>query len=110
MSPRNNTETVELPAESIPDSVASGEQTFDEYVEERLGTLGEKALREQMVDNLVANSTEYAESDRTELMRTPKRVLEKMGRTHPAGTAGPSVTANTDDDVEIDDFGTGMIE
>ena len=103
----SNTKTVELPADSVPDAIASGEQTFEEYIGEQLTANRDSTQKERTVDRLVANSTEYDESDRHALTNTPPRILDRLA----ADVPGASVTANTgDDDVDADDFGAGVIE
>jgi len=106
----SNTKTVELPADSIPDAIASGEQTFEEYIGERLTANRDSAQKERTVNRVVANSTEYDEGDRAALKRTPLPVLEKVAR-NVTGLTSATPTANTgDDDVDADDFGAGVIE
>jgi hypothetical protein len=103
----SNSNIVELPADSVPDAIVSGELTFQEYIDARIDATASAEQRDETVDNLVANSTEYDESDRHALTNTPPRILDRLV----ADVPGASVTANTgDDDVDADDFGAGVIE
>lgn len=114
-----NTDTVEVPTDAIPDAVASGEKTFGEVVDERITANEQQNEKERVADEIVANSSEYDTDDRDDLLDTPLSMLEKLRDGIDAGSPGlpgrSGATANAatpgadDDDVDMDDFGTGVI-
>lgn len=104
--------------DAIPDEVASGELTLDEYISERISANDEQTDKEQTVDEIVANSAEYDADDRDDLLDTPQSMLDRIQSGIDAGSPGlpgsTGATANastpgTVDEVNVDEFSTGVI-
>lgn len=104
--------------DAVPDAVASGEKTLDEYISDRISANEAKSEKEEAVDDIVANSAKYGEDDRDELLDVPMSMLEDFRSSINTGTPGlpgsTGATANASapgsvDEPDIDEFSTGVI-
>jgi hypothetical protein len=97
---------------------ANLDELVDERVEERVAANEERRKREQRVDRIVANSAEYDDEDRDDLMDTPDSVLDRVEQGVSSGTELPArgPSANTTagstggDDLDGIEVGTGQID
>lgn len=126
-----------ITANDMPEKVASGEMTLDEYIT----TMQRK---KKLIDRLIATvRSDWEESDREDLRKTPLPLVEDVvsreqgvsmseagediptsnvesadpddfgtGEIAPSGPTANTASAATDapDEVDVDDFGTGVIE
>jgi hypothetical protein len=105
-------------ADTIVVDRAELDERIDERVEERVAANEERREREQRVDTIVANSAEYDDEDRDELMDTPDSVLDRIEQGVSSGTELPArgPSANTTaggaggDDLGGIEVGTGQID
>lgn len=104
--------------DAIPDEVAAGEMTLDEYIDDRISSNSDDAEKEQMVDRIVANSAQLGADDRDDLLGTSQSVLEGMvadldsgspGLPGSTGTTANAATPTGGNDPDLDEFGTGVI-
>jgi hypothetical protein len=118
-APTEETETDdETDADTIVVDRADLDELVDERVEKRVAANEERREREQRVDRIVANSAEYDDEDRDDLMDTPDSVLDRIEQGVSSGTELPArgPSANTtaggmsDDDLDGIEVGTGQID
>lgn len=108
----------ERPVGNAEELVDEMEDRLDDIVEEKISANEEQTEKERLADEIVANSAEYDNERRDELVATPTSVLNDIHdsvTTETSGlpaSSGPSanadVTANSDA-VDIDDVGSGVI-
>lgn len=86
-------------------------EIIDETVEEKISANREKRRKEEKVDSIVANSNEWTDDDRDELMDTPEKALNQIeqsvtggGVNVPSANSGEAVAS----DDELDEFDGGM--
>jgi hypothetical protein len=86
-------------------------EIIDETVEEKISANREKRRKEEKVDSIVANSNEFTDDDRDELMDTPEKALNQIeqsvtggGVNVPSANSGEAVAS----DDELDEFDGGM--
>lgn len=105
----------------LPDPVAGGDMSMDEYINAQISANQEQSEKEDLVDDIVANSAEYDADDRDDLTDAPTSLLRDVRDRHTdngnAGLPGASrATANAEmpgaggDDPDLDEFGSGVIK
>lgn len=88
---------------------------IDERVEQRVEATANRREKAERVDAIVANSAEYGEDDRDELMDTPGAVLDRIERglsstVELPAAGGPQVSGNAGETTDVDEFDAGVLE
>lgn len=107
-STESGEETVELTEEELESRIqARVDERIDEAVDEALAANREREEKEDLVDTIVANSEEYGDDDRDDLLESPRSVLEKLADNIPSpqghadhrarrGASSPSAGSGSD--------------
>lgn len=101
------------------DTIQLTENELDERIEERAREIVEteqtKAEKAERVDRIIANSAEYDEEDREELLKAPARALDGIESTLdqaplvPAGGATANTDVGGDDEIDTEDVSSGVL-
>lgn len=115
--PEDDEDELELPEDTDGNVIVADreelESLIDDRVEQRVEATANRREKADRVDHIVANSAEYDEDDREELMDTPDGVLDRIERGLDSGFQLPGASGAEPSDpvtANADEFDAGVID